>query len=91
LLKGVDFSSLLFISQSIGLSVLGANFLISFEQYSNDIGKIILHSLIPILCEINNKELKSTPLSNKNNNTATSVLKISVINSGIKNFFCIDR
>jgi vacuolar-type H+-ATPase subunit I/STV1 len=44
-----------------------------------------------ILCEINNKELKSTPLSNKNNNTATSVLKISVINSGIKNFFCIDR
>jgi hypothetical protein len=42
-------------------------------------------------CEINNKELKSTPLSNKNNNTATSVLKISVINSGIKNFFCIDR
>jgi hypothetical protein len=49
LLKGVDFSSLLFISQSIGLSVLGANFLISFEQYSNDIVKIILHSLMGLL------------------------------------------
>jgi hypothetical protein len=46
---GVDFSSLLFISQSIGLSVLGANFLISFEQYSDDIGKIILHSLMGLL------------------------------------------
>jgi hypothetical protein len=92
--------------------------LISFEQYSNDIGKIILHSLMgllfglmtafighrlifgidltyliiyPALFFSDNKELKSTPLSNKNNNTATSVLKISVINSGIKNFFCIDR
>jgi hypothetical protein len=44
-----------------------------------------------ILCEINNKELKSILPSNKNNNTAMSVLKIRVINSGIKNFFCIDR
>jgi hypothetical protein len=34
---------------SIGLSVLGANFLIPFEQYSNDIGKIISHSLMGLL------------------------------------------
>jgi hypothetical protein len=31
------------------LSVLGANFLIPFEQYSNDIGKIISHSLMGLL------------------------------------------
>jgi hypothetical protein len=45
---------------------------------------------IIIRLEINNKELKSILPSNKNNNTAMSVLKIRVINSGIKNFFCID-
>ncbi|CAC9483040.1 hypothetical protein [uncultured Gammaproteobacteria bacterium] len=49
LLGDVDFSSLLFISHSIGLSVLGANFLISFEQYSNNIAQIILHSLTGLL------------------------------------------
>ncbi len=49
LLGNIDFNSLLFISHSIGLSVLGANFLIPFEQYSNDIGKIISHSLMGLL------------------------------------------
>jgi hypothetical protein len=42
----------------------------------------------------NAKKLNDGPSilpSNKNNNTAMSVLKIRVINSGIKNFFCIDR
>jgi hypothetical protein len=39
----------LFISHSIGLSVLGANSLISFEQYSNSIVQIILHSLAGLL------------------------------------------
>jgi hypothetical protein len=34
---------------SIGLSVLGANSLISFEQYSNSIVQIILHSLAGLL------------------------------------------
>jgi hypothetical protein len=48
LLGNIDFNSLLFISHSIGLSVLGANFLIPFEQYSNDIGKIISHSTFAI-------------------------------------------
>jgi hypothetical protein len=45
LLDNISFDSLLFISHSIGLSVLGANSLISFEQYSNSIVQIILHSL----------------------------------------------
>jgi hypothetical protein len=43
LLDNISFDSLLFISHSIGLSVLGANSLISFEQYSNSIVQIILH------------------------------------------------
>ncbi|CAC9576627.1 hypothetical protein [uncultured Gammaproteobacteria bacterium] len=49
LLDNISFDSLLFISHSIGLSVLGANSLISFEQYSNSIVQIILHSLAGLL------------------------------------------
>jgi hypothetical protein len=49
LLKNADFGSLLFISHSIGLSVLGANLLIPFEKYSYDIAKIILYSLMGLL------------------------------------------
>ncbi|CAC9611594.1 hypothetical protein [uncultured Gammaproteobacteria bacterium] len=49
LLDNISFGSLLFISHSIGLSVLGANSLISFEQYSNSIVQIILHSLAGLL------------------------------------------
>ncbi len=45
----IKFSVLLFISHSIGLSVLGANFLIPFEQYLNSIVKIVLYSLMGIL------------------------------------------
>jgi hypothetical protein len=68
LLKGVDFSSLLFISQSIGIKECKIILPISFEYCSNDIKKLAPKTLSPILCEINNKELKATPLSNKNNN-----------------------
>jgi hypothetical protein len=44
---------------------------ISFEYCSNDIKKLAPKTLSPILCEINNKELKSTPLSNKNKSRGT--------------------
>jgi hypothetical protein len=35
------------------------------EYCSNDIKKLAPKTLSPILCEINNKELKSTPLSKR--------------------------
>ncbi|CAB5499249.1 LytR/AlgR family response regulator transcription factor [Bathymodiolus thermophilus thioautotrophic gill symbiont] len=49
LLGNVDFGALLLISHSIGLSVFGANSLIPFEQYANNITKILWHSLTGLL------------------------------------------
>jgi hypothetical protein len=43
---------------------------ISFEYCSKGIKKLAPKTLNPILCEINNKELKSILPNNKNNNTA---------------------
>ncbi len=49
LMEGKSFALMLFIAHSIGLSIMGSNLLIVQSQYSQNITKIIVHSLLGLL------------------------------------------